>query len=536
MLPKEIKYGVDARTAILDGANSLANAVKATLGPRGRNVMIDKGPFHMPRITKDGVTVAREIAFKDKFKNMGAQTLREVASKACDKAGDGTTTATVLAQAIFNEGAKAVAAGMNPTDLKRGIDLAVDCVVNSIKDQSKPVSSKDEWIQVATLSANGDKEVGEKIAEALEAVGKDGVVTVEENKGREFELEIVDGMQFDRGFLSPYFVNQQDKMICEFADPLILIFDKKLAQLNPIIPLLELAVQQNKPLLIIADDVEGEALGLLVINKMKAGMRVCAVRAPGFGDRKKEYLDDIATLTGGQYINEELGLSAQNATVQAFGKATKVIITKDDTTIIGGAGNKEDIDMRCGQLRASIEAEQSEYVKEKLKERLAKLKGGVAVLRVGGSTEIELKERRDRVDDALHATRAAVEEGIVPGGGTALLYASRDLAALKGANQDQNVGIEIVRKAVQAPLKQIVENAGMDGILVAGKLLDQADVSRGFDAQTLKYVDLIIAGIIDPTKVVRVALQDAASVAGLLITTEVLISEAVDEKKPGNPA
>lgn len=536
MLPKEIKYGSDARASVLDGANALANAVKATLGPRGRNVMIDKGPFQMPRITKDGVTVAREIAFKDKFKNMGAQTLREVASKACDKAGDGTTTATVLAQAIFNEGAKAVAAGMNPTDLKRGIDLAVDCVVKSIKDQSKPVSSKEEWIQVATLSANGDTEVGEKIAEALEKVGKEGVVTVEENKGREFELDIVEGMQFDRGFLSPYFVNQQDKMICEFVDPLILIFDKKVAQLTPIIPLLEMAVQQNKPLLIIADDVEGEALALLVVNKMRAGMRVCAVKAPGFGERKKEYLDDIATLTGGEYISDELGLSAANATSNVFGHATKVIITKDDTTIIGGQGEKSAIETRCAQLRSSIDAEQSDYVKEKLKERLAKLTGGVAVLKVGGATEIELKERRDRVDDALHATRAAVEEGIVPGGGTALLYASRDLISLRGANEDQNVGIAIVRKAVQAPLKQIVENAGMDGILVAGKLLDQVDISYGFDAQSLQYVDLISAGIIDPTKVVRVAIQDAASVAGLLITTEVLISEAPDDKKSGQPA
>lgn len=536
MLPKEIKYGSDARASILDGANSLANAVKATLGPRGRNVMINKGPFHMPRITKDGVTVAREISFKDSFKNMGAQTLREVASKACDKAGDGTTTATVLAQAIFNEGSKAVAAGMNPNDLQRGINLAVDCIVASIKGRSKPVSSKAEWVQVATLSANGDKEVGEKIADALEAVGKEGVVTVEENKGREFELDIVEGMQFDRGFLSPYFVNQQDKMICEMTDAIILIFDKKLSQLTPIIPLLEMATQQNKPLLIIADDVEGEALGLLVINKMRAGLRVCAVRAPGFGDRKKEYLDDIATLTGGEYITEELGLSAATATSNVFGNASKVIITKDDTTIIGGKGDKAVIETRCSQLRSSIEAEQSDYVKEKLKERLAKLTGGVAVLKVGGSTEIELKERRDRVDDALHATRAAVEEGIVPGGGTALLYASRDLKDLRGANEDQNVGINIVRKAVQAPLKQIVENAGMDGVLVAGKLLDGNDINQGFDAQRLEYVNLIESGIIDPTKVVRVALQDAASVAGLLITTEVLISEVPEEKKPGQPA
>lgn len=536
MLPKEIKYSADARSAILDGANSLANAVKATLGPRGRNVMIDKGPFHMPRITKDGVTVAREIAFKDKFKNMGAQTLREVASKACDKAGDGTTTATVLAQAIFNEGAKAVAAGMNPTDLQRGITLAVAAVVESIKGQSKPVTTPEEWIQVATISANGDKEVGEKIAEALAKVGKEGIIAVEEGKGREFELEVVEGMQFDRGFLSPHFINQADKMVCEFVDPLVLLFDKKIAQITPIIPLLEMAIQQNKPLLIIADDVEGEALAMLVVNKLRAGVRVCAVRSPGFGERKKEYLDDIAILTGGEFISEEMGLTAQNATSNTFGRAKKVIITKDDTTIIGGEGNKEAITTRCDQLRSAIEEENSDYMRDMLKQRLAKFTGGVALLKVGGSTEIELKERRDRVDDALHATRAAVEEGIVPGGGTALLYGSRALKDLRGANEDQNVGISIVRKAVQAPLRQIVENAGMDGVLVAGKLLDQEDRGYGFDAQSLEYVDLLAVGIIDPTKVVRVALQDAASVAGLLITTEVLISEAVEDKKPGQPA
>lgn len=536
MRPKEIKYGIEARAAVMDGANALANAVKATLGPRGRTVMIDKGPFVMPRITKDGVTVAREIGFEDKFKNMGAQTLREVASKACDNAGDGTTTATVLAQAIFTEGNKAVAAGMNPTDLQRGINLAVTAVIESIKAQSRSVTTKDEWIQVATLSANGDKEVGEKIAEALQRVGKEGVVAVEENKGREFELEMVDGMQFNRGFISPYFVNREDKMICEFNDPLILIFDKKLAQLTPIIPLLEMAVEQNKPLLIIADDVEGEALTLLVINKMKSGMRVCAVKAPGFGHVKKEYLDDVAVLTGGQYINEEAGLSAQTATSNVFGRATRVVITKDDTTIIGGQGAKEDIERRCDQLRSSIEAERVDQVKEMLKQRLAKFTGGVAVLKVGGSTELELKERRDRVDDALHATRAAIEEGIVPGGGTALLYASRDLESLRGINEDQNVGINIVRKALQAPLRQIVENAGLDGVLVAGKLLDQSDQSQGFDAQTLRYTDLINAGIIDPTKVVRVALENAASVAGLLLTTEVLITEVPESKKPGHPA
>lgn len=532
MLPKEIKYGTEARALILEGANGLANAVKATLGPRGRNVMIGKGPFQMPRITKDGVTVAREISFKDKFKDMGAQTLREVASKACDKAGDGTTTATVLAQAIFNEGAKAVAAGMNPIDLQRGINLAVAEVVKSIKAKSRPVLDKAEWKQVATLSANGDTEIGEKIAQALEAVGKDGVVTVEENKASlTLELEIVEGMQFDRGFVSPYFANQQDKQVCEFENPLILIFDKKLSQLTPIIPLLEMAMGQNKPLLIIADDIQDEALTLLVVNKMRAGVRVCAVRAPGFGDRKKEYLEDIATLTGGEFIAEDLGLSAQTATSSVFGTAGKVIVTANDTTIVNGKGDKEKITSRCEMLRSAIEEATNDYQKNMFKERLAKMTGGVAVLKIGGGTEIEVKERLDRVDDALHATRAAVEEGIVPGGGTALLYASRDLEGLKGVNEDQNVGINIIRKAVQAPIKQIVENAGMDGVLVAGKLLDQKDTDQGFDAQTLKYCDMIHYGIIDPTKVVRVALQDAASVAGLLITTEVLIGEAPEDKK-----
>lgn len=531
MLPKEIKYGSDARASILDGANSLANAVKTTLGPRGRNVMINKGPFQMPRITKDGVTVAREISFKDPFKNMGAQTLREVASKACDKAGDGTTTATVLAQAIFIEGAKAVAAGLNPIDLKRGIDLAVDAVVASIKEKSKPVTTKEEWTQVATLSANGDTEVGEKIAEALERVGKEGVVTVEESKGREFELEVVEGMQFDRGFVSPYFVNQPEKMECEFIDPLILIFEKKMAQLTPIIPLLEMAVQQNKPLLIIAQDVTDEALGLLIVNKMRAGMRVCAVRAPGFGERQKEYIDDIAVLTGGECVSDDYDNAAANATSNVFGKATKVLVTKDTTLIIGGGGKKEDIDARCTRIRNAIEDEKNDYGKEKLKERLAKLTGGVAILKVGGSTELELKERRDRVDDALHATRAAVEEGIVPGGGTALLYGINALEGLKGANDDQTVGVNIIRKALSAPLKQIADNAGIDGVIVAGNVSASKDTNYGFDAQSLTYGDLMEKGIIDPAKVVRVALQDAASVAGLLITTEVMISEMPEDKK-----
>lgn len=531
MLPKEIKYGTDARAKILEGANDLANAVKSTLGPRGRNVMISKGPYMMPRITKDGVTVAREISFKDKFKDMGAQTLREVASKACDKAGDGTTTATVLAQAIFTEGSKAVAAGMNPIDLQRGINLAVTAVVQSLKEKSRPVTSKEEWTQVATLSANGDKEVGEKIAEALEKVGRDGVITVEENKAIGFELEVVEGMQFDRGFISPYFSNQQDKLVCEFENPLILLFDKKLSQLTPIIPLLEMAMQKGQPLLIIADDVQDEALVLLVTNKMRAGLRVCAVKAPGFGERKREYLDDIAVLTGGEFITEDLGLSAQSATSNVFGSAGKVIVTHDDTTIVSGKGDKDKIASRCEMIRGLIEEAQQDYYKDLLKERLAKLTGGVAVLKIGGGTDIEVRERKDRIDDALHATRAAVEEGIVPGGGTALLYASRDLDGLKGANADQDVGINIIRKALQAPIRQIVENAGLDGVLISGKLLDQKDTDHGFDAQKLEYCDMINSGIIDPTKVVRVALQDAASVAGLLITTEVLIAELPEDKK-----
>lgn len=531
MLPKDIKYGTEARDKILTGANKLANAVKATLGPRGRNVMIDVGRGQMPRITKDGVTVARQIFLKDFFENMGAQTLREVASKACDKAGDGTTTATVLAQAIFTEGAKAVAAGMNPIDLKRGIDIAVESVVESIKGRSKSVTSKEEWVQVATLSANGDKEIGEKIADAIERVGNEGVVTVEESKGIGFDLDVVEGMQFDRGFVSPYFANKPDNLTCEFINPLILMFDKKLSQLTPIIPLLEMAQQQSKPLLIIADDIEGEALTLLVVNKMRANVPFCAVRAPGFGDKKREYMDDIAIITAGELITDEFGLTAQNATSNVFGHAARVIVTKDTCTIIGGAGKKEDIEARCTNIRALIGESTNDYQKNMYQTRLAKIVGGVAVLKVGGSTEIEVKERKDRVDDALHATRAAVEEGIVPGGGTALLYASRDLEHLRGENEDQNFGINIVRRAIQAPLKQIIENAGMDGAVVAGKLLDGNDIDKGYDAQKLKYCDLISCGIIDPTKVVRVAIQDAASVAGLLITTEVIITDFAEEKK-----
>lgn len=537
MLPKDIKYGTDARERIMAGANKLANAVKATLGPRGRNVMIDKGRGQMPRVTKDGVTVAREIYLKDYFENMGAQTLREVASKACDKAGDGTTTATVLAQAIFTEGAKSVAAGMNPIDLQRGINMAVDAVVKNIKERSKPVVSRDEWAQVATLSANGDKEIGNKIAEAIEKVGKEGVVTIEENKkGIDLELEVVEGMQFDRGFVSPYFANQSDKPVCEFENPLILLFDKKLSQLTPIVPLVEMAMQQQRPLLIIADDIDGEALTLMVVNKMRAGLQICAVKAPGYGDKKREYFDDIAAVTAAELITDEFGLTAQNATSNVFGRASRVIVTKDNCTIVGGHGDKKAVENRCATLRTQIEDADNDYQRQLWKERLAKMTGGVAVLRVGGSTEVELKERKDRVDDALHATRAAVAEGIVPGGGAALLYASRALEDMKGENDDQTVGVNIVRKAIQTPLKQIMENAGIDGILIAGKLLDGKDEGKGFDAQRMKYCDLISCGIIDPAKVVRVALQDAASVAGLLITTEVIITNMDDDKdKNRNP-
>lgn len=533
MLPKDIKTSTEAREQILIGVDIIANAVKATLGPRGRNVMIDKGQHQAPRITKDGVTVAKEIMLKNRFQNMGAQTLREVASKAADKSGDGTTTATVLAQAIFREGNKAVAAGMNPIDLKRGIDKAVATVVESLKEKSKPVTTKDEWQQVATISANGDTEVGEKIADAIEKVGKEGVVTVEEAKGLEFELDIVEGMQFDRGYLSPYFITNNDKMTVEFENPLILILDKRIEKIEPIIPLLEMAVQQTRPLLIIADDVVDQALALLIVNKIRGGMQVCAVRAPAFADRRKEYLNDIAILTGGEVLNDDL-LRPENATSNVFGRATKVRVNKEETLIIGGMGDKAKIDERCVQIRGLIEETKSDFDREKQKERLAKLTSGVAVLKVGGSSEIEVKERRDRVDDALHATRAAVEEGIVPGGGTALLYASRDLDGMKGSNEDQTTGIAIVRRAIQAPLRQIMENAGVDGAVIAGKLLESQDTDKGYDAQELKYCDMIACGIIDPTKVVRCALQDAASVAGLLITTEVLITDVVDENKTNN--
>jgi chaperonin GroEL len=535
MSAKELRYGSDAREQILQGAQKLANAVKVTLGPRGRNVVIDKS-FGAPRITKDGVTVAKEITLSNKFQNMGAQMLREVASKSADMAGDGTTTATVLAQAIFTEGSKAVAAGLNPMDLKRGIERAVETVVAEIKKKSKPVSSKAEWAQVATISANGDEEVGNKIAEAMEKVGKEGVITVEEAKGLEFELDVVEGMMFDRGYLSPYFVTNAEKMVVELENPYILIFEKKLSGLQPMLPLLEAVVQQQRPLLIIAEDVEGEALATLVVNKLRGGLKVAAVKAPGFGDRRKSMLEDIAILTGGEMISEDLGMKLESVTPKSLGRAKKIVITKDDTTIVDGGGEKKEIEARCGQLRAQIEETTSDYDKEKMQERLAKLAGGVAVLKVGGSSEVEVKERKDRVDDALHATRAAVEEGIVPGGGSTLLYASRALDKIKCENDDQKAGINIIRRALQAPIRQIVENAGLDGAVVAGKLLESTDTNFGFDAQKLDYCDLIKAGIIDPTKVVRAALQGAASVASLLITTEALIADAPEDKKSGGGA
>ena len=530
MSAKDLRFGSDAREQVLVGAQKLANAVKVTLGPRGRNVVIDKS-FGAPRITKDGVTVAKEITLANKFQNMGAQMLREVASKSADLAGDGTTTATVLAQAIFTEGSKAVAAGLNPMDLKRGVEAAVEAVVAEIKKKSKTVSSKSEWAQVATISANGDKEVGEKIAEAMEKVGKEGVITVEEAKGLEFELDVVEGMMFDRGYLSPYFVTNAEKMVVELDNPFLLIFEKKLSGLQPMLPLLEAVVQHQRPLLIIAEDVEGEALATLVVNKLRGGLKVAAVKAPGFGDRRKAMLEDIAILTGGEMISEDLGMKLENVTLASLGRAKKVVISKDDTTIVDGAGEKKAIEARCGQLRSQIEETTSDYDREKLQERLAKLAGGVAVLKVGGSSEVEVKERKDRVDDALHATRAAVEEGIVPGGGATLLYASRALDKIKCDNDDQKAGINIIRRALQAPIRQIVENAGLDGAVVAGKLLESNDTNYGFDAQKLDYCDLIKAGIIDPTKVVRAALQGAASVASLLITTEALIADAPEEKK-----
>jgi chaperonin GroEL len=534
MAAKEVKFSRDARERILRGVDILADAVKVTLGPKGRNVVIDKS-FGAPRITKDGVTVAKEIELKDKFENMGAQMVREVASKTNDIAGDGTTTATVLAQAIVREGMKSVAAGMNPMDLKRGIDIAVQKVVADLKSRSKDVSGSQEIAQVGIISANGDREVGEKIAEAMEKVGKEGVITVEEAKGLEFELDVVEGMQFDRGYLSPYFVTNPDKMTVELENPYILIHEKKLSSLQALLPILEAVVQSGRPLLIIAEDIEGEALATLVVNKLRGGLKIAAVKAPGFGDRRKAMLGDISTLTAGEMISEDLGIKLESVTLGMLGQAKKVTIDKDNTVIVDGAGAADDIKGRVEQIRAQIEVTTSDYDREKLQERLAKLAGGVAVIKVGGATEVEVKERKDRVDDALHATRAAVEEGIVPGGGTALLYATRALDGLTGINDDQTRGVDIVRKAITAPLKQIAENAGHDGAVVAGKLLDGSDESLGFNAATDVYENLVAAGVIDPTKVVRTALQDAASVAGLLITTEAAISEKADDK-PAMPA
>ena len=534
MAAKDVKFGRDARERILAGVDILANAVKVTLGPKGRNVVIDKS-FGAPRITKDGVSVAKEIELKDKFENMGAQMLREVASKANDAAGDGTTTATVLAQAIVREGMTSVAAGMNPMDLKRGIDVAVAKVVEDLKARSTPVAGSSEIAQVGIISANGDREVGEKIAEAMEKVGKEGVITVEEAKGLEFELDVVEGMQFDRGYLSPYFITNPEKMTVELDNPYILIHEKKLSNLQSMLPVLEAVVQSGRPLLIIAEDIEGEALATLVVNKLRGGLKVAAVKAPGFGDRRKAMLQDIAILTKGEMISEDLGIKLESVTLGMLGQAKKVSIDKDNTTIVDGAGSQDEIKARVEQIRAQIETTTSDYDREKLQERLAKLAGGVAVIKVGGATEVEVKERKDRVDDALHATRAAVEEGIVPGGGTALLYATKVLEGLKGANDDQTKGIDIVRKAIMAPVRQIAENAGHDGAVVSGNLLREGDQNQGFNAATDTYENLKAAGVIDPTKVVRTALQDAASVAGLLITTEAAISEKPDDK-PAMPA
>src|SRR6202049_3423654 len=528
MAAKEVKFHSDARERMLRGVDILANAVKVTLGPKGRNVVLDKS-FGAPRITKDGVTVAKEIELADKFENMGAQMVREVASKTSDQAGDGTTTATVLAQAIVREGAKAVAAGMNPMDLKRGIDIAVAAVVEDVKKRTKKVSTNEEIAQIGTISANGDKEIGEMIAKAMQKVGNEGVITVEEAKSLETELDIVEGMQFDRGYISPYFVTNAEKMIAELEDVYILLHEKKLSGLQTILPLLESVVQSGKPLLIIAEDVEGEALATLVVNKLRGGLKVAAVKAPGFGDRRKAMLEDIAILTNGQVISEDLGIKLENVTLDMLGRAKRVRVEKENTTVIDGAGKKKEIEGRVSQIKVQIEHTTSDYDKEKLQERLAKLAGGVAVIKVGGATEVEVKERKDRVDDALNATRAAVEEGIVSGGGVALLKAIQAITA-KGANEDQDAGINIVRKALQAPIRQIAENAGVEGSIVVGKVLDQKSASYGYDAQHNEYVDLIQKGIIDPAKVVRTALQDAASVAGLLVTTEAGVTEAPRKK------
>jgi chaperonin GroEL len=534
MAAKDVRFGGDARQRMLRGVDILADAVKVTLGPKGRNVVLDKS-YGAPRITKDGVTVAKEIELADKFENMGAQMVREVASKTSDIAGDGTTTATVLAQAIVREGAKAVAAGMNPMDLKRGIDKAVAAVVEELKKRTKKITTPAETAQVGAIAANGEVEIGKMISEAMQKVGNEGVITVEEAKGIQTELEVVEGMQFDRGYVSPYFITNAEKMIAELADPYILIHEKKLSSLQPMLPLLESIVQSGKPLLIIAEDVEGEALATLVVNKLRGGLKVAAVKAPGFGDRRKAMLEDIGILTGGQVISEDLGIKLENVTLAMLGRAKRVLIEKENTTIIEGTGKKPDIVGRCNQIRAQVEETTSDYDREKLQERLAKLAGGVAVIRVGGASEVEVKERKDRVDDALHATRAAVEEGVVAGGGVPLARASLILSKLKADNDDQRFGIEIVRKAVQAPLRQIAENAGEDGAVIAGKTLDRDEYNWGFDAQAGEFKDLVKAGIVDPTKVVRTALQDAASVAGLLVTTEAMVAEKPERKAPAMP-
>ena len=532
MAAKDVRFSADARDRMLKGVNVLADAVKVTLGPKGRNVVLDKA-FGAPRITKDGVTVAKEIELKDKFENMGAQMVREVASKTNDVAGDGTTTATVLAQSIVKEGCKAVAAGMNPMDLKRGIDMAVEAVVADLKSRSKKINDSAEVSQVGTISANGERAIGDMIAEAMQKVGNEGVITVEEAKGLETELDVVEGMQFDRGYLSPYFITNGEKMTCDLEDVYILLHEKKLGNLQSMLPILEAVVQSGKPLLIVAEDIEGEALATLVVNKLRGGLKIAAVKAPGFGDRRKAMLEDMAILTGGQVISEDLGIKLDTVTLDMLGRAKRVNITKDETTIVDGAGEKADIEARCNQIRAQVEETTSDYDREKLQERLAKLAGGVAIIRVGGATEVEVKERKDRVDDALNATRAAVEEGIVPGGGSALIYAIKALDALKPANEDQNVGIKIIRRALQSPVRQIAENAGSDGAVVAGKLMESSDPSWGFNAQTGVYEDLVKSGVIDPTKVVRTALQDAASIAGLLITTEAMVAERPEKSGGG---
>jgi len=534
MTSKNIRFGSDARDKLVAGVDKLADAVGVTLGPKGRNVLIERS-FGAPKSTKDGVSVAKEIDVKNRFENMGAQILKEVANRANDEAGDGTTTATILGRAIFKQGVKAIAAGMNPMDVKRGIDLAAKEAIASVQERSRDVKSNEEIAQIGTISANGEQEIGDYIARAMEKVGTEGVITVEEAKSLETELDVVEGMQMDRGYLSPYFVTDNENMTVELDDAYILLCEKKLSNLQNLLPLLESVVQSNKPLLIIAEDVEGEALATLVVNKLRGGLKVAAIKAPGFGDRRKQMMQDIAVLTGGQVVSEDLGITLENVTLDMLGQAKKVSITKDDTTIIDGAGSKENIEQRCNQIRTQIEQSTSDYDQDKLSERLAKLAGGVAVISVGGATEMEVKERKDRVDDAVHATRAAVEEGIVPGGGTALLYATKALANLKGENADQNVGVDIVRRAIQAPIRQIVENAGQEGSIIVGKLLEQDDTNFGFNAQSGEFTDLVEAGIIDPTKVVRVALQNAASIAGLLLTTEAMVAEQEDDED-SNPA